>query len=121
MGAVAVGLAAFLVFNVGPEQEDPQLLAEPAVGRSDAAATKLAAETAPRPAAVKRVLASTTPKTNSSSIEQVALVQGQPKLPGPVGVDEPLSSEWPQQQVQAGPLEFSTNHAMSLWRPPTIR
>lgn len=102
-----MGVAAFLVFNVGPEQADEPLLAEslePGAAESPAVAST----------------------TDESSTRETQVVSSKPKAEpktaialGPVSPPEPLISEWTG-QVQAGPLDYS-DHAMSLWRPAAAR
>ncbi len=100
MGAMTVGLAAFLLFPV----ESGERLADSEPGTPEKAPVQVAAPGRSVPVPAQRAVAAAKPATRSS-VATVAL--------GPVPRDEPLSSEWPQ-QVQAGVLEYD-NHAMSLW------
>lgn len=122
VGAVAMGLAAFLVFNVGPEQEGEPLLAE-SLGDSvnDSAArvaSGVAADTA-EPAEKTVVAEAAPPKVETKATTAVASA---PRKSGPQTVASlgPVtpSSEW--QQVQVGPLDYS-DHAAALWRPAAAR
>lgn len=120
MGAVAVGLAAFLLFPAEQEQLSEQVYSDAASpeGTTQGAATQRVAS--PRNETRVAVPAKRGPAANEvasarrasgSGVETVAL--------GPVTNEEPLSSEWTQ-QVQVGPVEFN-DHAMSLWRDTAAR
>lgn len=102
MGAVAAGLAAFLLFPAEEEQlESPKRLSG-AVPGAVKPVTKLAGKSGPAPGQAMQALAQA-PKRELAGGEALVLAPD----------EEQAFAPWPP-QVQAGPLKYQ-GHAMSFW------
>ncbi|MDG2303051.1 MAG: zf-HC2 domain-containing protein [Candidatus Binatia bacterium] len=110
MGAVAVGLVAFLLFPAEKAQLSDEKYSDAASqeGTTDGAETRVASPAKRGPTAQQVAAAKV---SNRSGVETIALA--------PEANEEQLSSEWTQ-QLQVGPAEFN-DHAMSLWRDTAAR
>ncbi len=120
VGAVAVCVAAFLVFNAGPEQEGAELLVAPndvpdASVKTAAAPAKVRSPGQSEPEAESVIAANTAGNPS----------RGEAAMLGPVRTfraqGAPLGSDWSGLgQVQVGPVQYS-DHALALWRDAPAR